>query len=282
MNAMDPLVIPAILASMLVSIALPIVLTVLVVRKAKTKFTTVLVGAGVFFVFSAVLEKLVHVVLLQLIPSTAAFLTGDPLVYSLYGGLMAGLFEETGRLLAFLFLLKKARRWVDGLGYGVGHGGMEAILIGGLGNLNNLVVAVLIATGMTKLLAGQLPAASLDAIVAQFTETSPWLFLVSGLERMMTLAIQVALSLLVLLAVRHKGWRRAGLFALAVLIHAAIDIPAGFYQFGKLGLLPTEGIVLVLAVVSVGFIVASRRFKAFQPEEKAMAVQETESLPSKE
>jgi uncharacterized membrane protein YhfC len=271
MNAMDPLVIPAILVSMLVSVALPVVLTVLVVRKAKAKFTTVLVGAGVFFVFSAVLEKLVHVVLLQLIPSTAAFLTSDPLVYSLYGGLMAGLFEETGRLLAFLFLLKKARRWVDGLGYGVGHGGMEAILIGGLGNLNNLVVAVLIATGMTKLLAGQLPAASLDAIIAQFTGTSPWLFLVSGLERAMTTPIQVALSLLVLLAVRHNAWRRIGLFALAVLVHAAIDIPAGFYQFGKLGLLPTEGIVLVVAVLSVGFIVASRRFKAFQPEAEPIA-----------
>jgi len=46
----------------------------------------------------------------------------------------------------------------------------------------------------------------------------------------------------------------------------AIDIPASYYQFGKLGLLPTEGLVLVLAVVSVGFILASRRFKAFQPE----------------
>ena len=269
MNAFDPLVIPAILVSMLLSVALPIVLTVLVVRKAKVRFTTVLVGGGVFFLFSAVLEKLVHVVLLQLIPSMSAFLTGDPLVYSLYGGLMAGIFEETGRLLAFLFLLKKARRWVDGVGFGVGHGGMEALMIGGLGNLNNLVVAVLIATGMTNLLAGQMPAATLDAVIAQFTTTSPWLLLVSGAERVMTLPIQIALSLIVLLAVRHAGWRRAGIFVLAILLHAAIDIPAGFYQAGQFGLLPTEGIVMMLAVLSIVFIQTSKRLKAFQPEPEA-------------
>ena len=269
MTTIDPLVIPAILVSMLLSVALPVVLTILAVRKRKVKFTTVLAGAGVFFLFSAVLEKLVHVVLLQLIPSTSAFLTGDPLVYSLYGGFMAGIFEETGRLLAFLFLLKKAQRWVDGVGFGVGHGGMEALMIGGLGNLNNLVVAVLIATGMTNLLAGQIPAATLEAVIAQFTGTPPWLFLVSGLERVMTVAIQIALSVVVLLAVRHAGWRRAGIFVLAILLHAAIDIPAGFYQAGQFGLLPTEGIVMMLAVLSIVFIQTSKRLKAFQPEPEA-------------
>ena len=35
----------------------------------------------------------------------------------------AGLFEETGRLLIMLWLLKRFHRWVDGVSFGLGHGG---------------------------------------------------------------------------------------------------------------------------------------------------------------
>ena len=49
----------------------------------------------------------------------------------LYGGLMAGVFEETGRYVSFKWFLKKETRIQDGLSYGIGHGGIEAMLIVG-------------------------------------------------------------------------------------------------------------------------------------------------------
>ena len=65
---------------------------------------------------------------------------GNIWLYALYGGLMAGLFEETGRYLAFSFALKKYRaKNVNALMYGAGHGGFEAIVIVGLTMINNIV-----------------------------------------------------------------------------------------------------------------------------------------------
>lgn len=270
-----PLAIPFLVVSMLLSVAVPAVLAVLVLRRRRTRFATVLAGAGVFVVFSFILEKIVHLVLLQVIPSTAAFLTGTTWIYALYGGLMAGLFEETGRLLAFLFVLKRSRSWHDGLGYGVGHGGMEAVLIGGLGGVNNLVFAILIATGTTDALAKQLPAETLAAIVRQFASTPDWMFLVSGFERILVLPVQIALSVLVLIAVKHAGMKRAGLFGLAVLLHAAIDVPAAFYQSGALGLLPVEGIVVLFSAAALAFTLLSRRLPAFRAEAAPVAPPET-------
>ena len=53
-------------------------------------------------------------------------------LYALYGGLAAGLFEETGRLLAFRFILKPHTARITALSYGIGHGGIEAFWVMGL------------------------------------------------------------------------------------------------------------------------------------------------------
>ena len=59
----------------------------------------------------------------------------------------AGLFEETGRLVVMLLLLKAFHRLADGLAFGLGHGGLEAMLLVGLTYVSNLVLAVLMNTG---------------------------------------------------------------------------------------------------------------------------------------
>lgn len=264
MTTLDPLTIPFISLAILVCVAAPVVAAILACRKGGARFRTVLAGAGAFVVFAYILEQIAHVVLLQLIPATKAFLTGTPWVFALYGGLMAGIFEETARLLVFLFVLKRFRSWKDGIGYGVGHGGAEALLIGGLGNVNNLILAVLIATGASDSLAAMVPAGALDAVIEAIAGTAPAMFLVAMLERLFAMGIQVGLSVLVLLAVKHRGWARVGLFAGAVLFHAAIDVPAVFYQLGKLPLWAVEGAVAVLCAASIAFAFFARRFPAFR------------------
>ena len=71
----------------------------------------------------------------------------QPIIYSLYGGLMAGIFEETGRYFSFKWFLKKENRIQDGVSYGIGHGGIEAMLIVGTTYLNNLIFSILINQG---------------------------------------------------------------------------------------------------------------------------------------
>lgn len=48
-------------------------------------------------------------------------------------GLLAGIFEETTRLILYKFSLKNVKTWAEGVLVGVGHGGVEAVLLGVLG-----------------------------------------------------------------------------------------------------------------------------------------------------
>ena len=131
----------------------------------------------------------------------------------------AGLFEETGRLLIMLWLLKRFHRWVDGVSFGLGHGGLEAILVVGLSSVSNLVLAILISSGQTP--AGLSPE-RIEALKTTLTATSPELFYLAGLERVSAIALHVGLSVLVLWGIvagrRLLGW------ALAVLIHGSANL----------------------------------------------------------
>ncbi len=133
----------------LFAFATPIVLLIYYKKKG-ADVPPFFVGCAVFVVFALILEALVHNLVLQ--GSAGAKIQNNTLLYALYGGLMAGLFEETGRFLAFRTVLKK-RQGNDrnALMYGAGHGGIEAILLLGFAYISNLIMAVLINAGQTEL-----------------------------------------------------------------------------------------------------------------------------------
>ena len=82
----------------------PIVLAWWLVKKYKVNLRTILIGAAVFIVFALVLETILNQIVLK--GPHGAAITGNIWYYALYGGLAAGIFEETGRFLAMKFLLK--------------------------------------------------------------------------------------------------------------------------------------------------------------------------------
>ena len=86
-------------------IAVPVCLTVWLVRKYRARLSTILIGAGTFIVFALVLESIMHQLVLKS-PDGPAIM-GNTLLFAVYGGLAAGVFEETGRFLSMKFLLKK-------------------------------------------------------------------------------------------------------------------------------------------------------------------------------
>lgn len=89
----------------ILGIAIPIALTWYLVRKHHAKLSTVLIGAGTFFLFALVLESTLHQLVLKGPHGDA--IMGNTLRYAIYGGLAAGVFEETGRFLSMKFLMKK-------------------------------------------------------------------------------------------------------------------------------------------------------------------------------
>ena len=101
--------------------------------------------------FAMVLEQFVHSVVLG---SPAGIVIQENIwMYALYGSVMAGLFEETGRLLAMRYVLKKEHRNAhNALMYGAGHGGFEMFVILSIGMINNLIYSVMINLGQTQTL----------------------------------------------------------------------------------------------------------------------------------
>ncbi len=71
------------------------------------------------------------------VPLAGEALTGSVILYAVYGGLMAALFEETGRYIAMRFLVKPMD-FPNAFMYGAGHGGVEAMLLCGVASISNI------------------------------------------------------------------------------------------------------------------------------------------------
>ena len=208
----------------LVGIALPVALAWWLVRKFHVNWQTILIGAGTFIVFALVLEPLLHQLVLK--GPHGATIMGNVWYYALYGGLAAGLFEETGRFLSMKFLMRREpSSALPGVGYGIGHGGVEMLIIFGVTMLSNLVLSVLINAGQTDLLTANVPEEQLALVQAQFAALEglgAGTVAVGLWERLSALVLQLGLSMLVWTAVR-RGGKWLWLFPAAILLHALVD-----------------------------------------------------------
>ena len=246
----------------LLGFAIPVFLAWWAVKKHNAKLSTILIGAATFFVFALVLESLVHKLVLA--GDRGAAIQGNVLYYALYGGLMAGLFEETGRFLSMKFLLKKEpSETKPAVSYSLGHGGLEMILLFGFSMISLLTMAVMVNAGMTDMLLEKTPEASQAALTAQFDQlktTSAGTYLYGLWERLSALTLHLGLSILVWTAVR-KGGKWLWLFPAAILLHALVDGLAVILS--KSASIPAvEFIVMAIAVAVAGlaWLVARKAF----------------------
>ncbi len=210
--------------SVLLSIGLPIALPIIWRKKTHARLLPAAVGAAIFILFVLVLERLLHSVVLK-----QPAIIGNTVLYVLYAGFAAGIFEETGRWFAFRFLLKKYREREAAITYGIGHGGIEAILITGISMAANLALVVILALNGEAGLSAIVGSEETATLVSTYQSTAPVLFLVGGLERVTAMALHIALSILVFRAVREH---KAGYWLLAILFHALVDCFAVLYSVG--------------------------------------------------
>lgn len=241
-------------------IAVPVCLAVWLMRKYRARLSTILIGAGTFIVFALVLESIMHQLVLKG-PNGPAIM-GNTLLFAVYGGLAAGVFEETGRFLSMKFLLKKEPSTaLPGIAYGIGHGGAEMLIIFGITMISNLVVSALINAGLSGILFAKVPedaAAQLQAQLNQLQTVGAGTLLIGLWERISALVLHLGLSMLVWVAVR-KGGKWLWLFPAAVALHAIVD--AGVVMLQKsVGMVPLELIVSAeaVAVAAIGYMVARK------------------------
>ena len=247
-------------ANAFLGIAVPVCLAVYLVRKHRARLSSILIGAGTFILFALVLESILHQLVLK--GPHGSDILGNTLLYALYGGLAAGVFEETGRFLSMKFLMKKEpSKPLPGIAYGVGHGGAEMLIIFGITMINNLVISALINSGQADAIFAKVPeeaAGQLQAQLDQLQTLGAGTLLIGLWERFSALILHLGLSMLVWVAVR-KGGKWLWLFPAAIVLHAIVDAGAVLLQKSA-GLVPLELIVMAeaIAVAAIGYNVAKK------------------------
>ncbi|MBP5652069.1 MAG: YhfC family intramembrane metalloprotease [Lachnospiraceae bacterium] len=226
----------------LLMIGVPLVLAIVWTIKKKERITTVLVGAATFLIFAVILEKpiqnaLVFPMVMGLSEhAVSRFLSAKPFLTALVLGLFPGVFEETGRLIAFKTVLRNRKNRETSISHGIGHGGFEVIFILGVTYVTYIAYALMITAGtygtLVEQMAAQNPAqaeagAAVAAQLAAFSAADLGLDIV---ERIFAVMFHTGASMLVFYAVKDR--KRFWLYPMAILIHTLIDFPAGLSFVG--------------------------------------------------
>ena len=144
MNTVSSASITGMVVSLILCVAVPVALCILLKRKTAAKLSDMLLGAVTFVIFAMFLEQMLHLAM------SAVFgekLTGNLWLSALYGGAAAAVFEEFGRLVAMKYFLGSQLEKENALMYGVGHGGVEALFVGGLTCVSNLATVSMVNGG---------------------------------------------------------------------------------------------------------------------------------------
>ncbi|MCB9134579.1 MAG: YhfC family intramembrane metalloprotease [Anaerolineales bacterium] len=167
-------------------------------------------------------------------------------------GLTAGLCEELARAGGYALLQRWKPTWLrfqDGVMLGLGHGGFEAIVFGGILTAASISALLpLIGTDLTTLGLSPAQIATLQLQLNSLT-AAPWNAGLPLLERLIAMTGHVVFSLLVWQAFARNQVRRDWFWILiAVLYHALLDFVA------VIGVTKMQGQALLLELVFAGVV----------------------------
>ena len=236
----------------MVMVAAPICLTIYLTRKLKQGWQLFWIG-GATFIFSQVLHIPFNALVTPVFNrfefiSTPVIIQN--ILVSLFLGASAGLFEELSRYGMYRWWTKDSRSWGKGLILGAGHGGVEAIILGLL--VLYQYIQMLIVRGMD--ISTVVTADKIELAITQIQAywSVPWyLTLLGAVERLSTIPLHLACSVLVLQAFTRKQiW---GL-VIAIVYHALVDSVAVYVARLGFSALFIEGIIVAFGILSIGII----------------------------
>ena len=242
----------AMLQTGVLAITIPVVLIVAWKMYTKRSLVPFWVGIMVFIAFSRMLEMIPHSLFLLSSNPVSKAINGNVVLYVIYAATVAALFEETGRYLAFRFVLTKHPNKETAVTYGIGHGGIECVLVLGVTYIQYYAYGQLINSGsMDKMLSAYKDSSqsvdALNQLITNIKGVTKMTCSMADLERISAMMVQIALSILVFQAVYVAG--KKYMYWVAVALHFLMDVPAALYQKGVLKLLPTEIILFVYAAL---------------------------------
>ena len=252
--------------TMILCLVLPIVLLILLVRKYKKEgiFPAWLLGAAGFFVTQMVIRVPILTVL-QTRDWFVDFSANTPFLYAFSLAFTAGLFELAGRF-AVAKLMVKNLTFRRSLAAGLGHGGIEAMLLVGLTYINNLIYIVMINTGTFDSMLAEVAAmgdavpqleatlAQLEMIKTQLISYPPAMFLLGALERILAMACHAGMSMIVCYGVAAKKPLPCLLICLG--IHTLIDLTAGLAMLANGAMRQSTLYFIIYLILTVAAVIS--------------------------
>lgn len=231
LSPMSPSIAVALAVQLLLMIGVPIAAAVLVCRRRHIPLTVPLVAGG-FFLLSLLVTAPLTKLLLPLNLGAGSWLT---LVLSC---LVYGVCEELARYLSFrrITVMQEHRSDWGGIAAGLGHGGTQSIALG-----------LQFAWGMFSIL--RFPGQFDQTVLDETLQASPWLFLLTGIDRLPAIVFSVAFSLFVVAAFRYDG----RFLPISIGLHSVVL----FIVLAAQRLLPGflyVAVAIALAIVAVIFV----------------------------
>ena len=264
------------LLTAVLGIALPLITAIIWCKKKHEPFTTVLIGAATFLLFAIVIEKPLQALVISLDSPVSQFVNARPVLWGIIVGLFPGVFEETGRFVAFKTVLRKRKQRETGLSHGIGHGGFEALFILGITYIEYFVFAIMLNQGsfvelMIEPVMDTLTpevVKQITGIVEQITTFSAATMGVALVDRLIAVLYHIGASIMVFYAVKDK--KKWWLYPLSILIHTVIDGLLGLQLAGVFELSDVANeIIFAVEALAVFLGAFFLLYKKDQPKEAA-------------
>lgn len=241
--------IAALVVGGVLAILIPVIAVIVYKRKNRdTWLPSAFIGAATFIVFALILERLLHLVMLPIVQ-------GNIWVYAVYGALAAGVFEETGRFVAYKTLMKKHYTTKNAVLMGLGHGGIEAIIVLGGSCLMYLIMAITVngygsIEAFMEAMKGNSPNSnSVEATLLIVEQTRFGNTFVALYERLIAMTLHVCLSVWVYKGATQKIW----LYPAAIAAHFLVDFAAAMFQIGVITSVPLLYAIMTVFVAATVF-----------------------------
>ena len=214
--------------ALLVSLILPLLISIFLIVRNKAYFKSIIIGVLTFLIF----QVFTRIYIIQVILPTQVwyilFTYQYPVLYAFLLSLTAGLFEEIGRYIMMKFILKKMEL-KHALAFGIGHGGIEAMLFVGF---------------------------ALIMVNPAMIDTQN--LMMSGLERLSAIIFHCGFSVLVYQMV-FKGKKYH--LILSITLHTLFNFISVILMINGVNLWILEGLLLIFALIMLYFIKTQWRYE---------------------
>lgn len=254
-SSLNMAVLAAQVAAILFAILYPLALAVVARRRLGVGWRFFGYGALIFFLFQLIsrvplMQGVQYLIAPQLQASRALLIA-----WLVTAAVTAALFEEIGRYIGYRWLMRNEEKtWPKAIMYGIGHGGIESILlVGGLMIVGLINMIVLPNIPLDTIPEAQ--RAQVQAQIAALQNEPAWLPLLGAWERLWTLPIQIAFSVIVLQVFRRGSLRWLWLaIAGHTLVDLSVALPALLNLQGTGATLLVEGIVTLFGIAALWVI----------------------------